>query len=155
MGVLDRKLFAPVRMHAGGSPPHAPAGHKHDLGDPNLSDEQYTSKLAQEILFGINEQEDSNTFSGIMEGFGEATDEKGVIDPRILAETIYPTRSDEDLRAEAEKPLLLWHSCALSAAADLRLFRPRRDLTTSIRGFIPWQAGSTASTSIAGQCGPN
>ena len=66
MSVLDRKLFAPVRMHAGGSPPHAPEGHTHNLGDPNLSDEQYTSKLAQEILFGINEQEDSDTVSGIM-----------------------------------------------------------------------------------------
>jgi len=131
MSVLDRKLFAPVRMHAGGSPPHAPAGHKHDLGDPNLSDEQYTSKLAQEILFGINEQEDSNTFSGIMEGFGEATDEKGVIDPRILAETIYPTRSDEDLRAEAEK----LYSTDLSAERAEVERQKQEDVASSLIGF--------------------
>ena len=131
MGVLDRKLFAPVRMHAGGSPPHAPAGHKHDLGDPNLSDEQYTSKLAQEILFGINEQEDSDTFSGIMEGFGEATDEKGVIDPETLAAKIYPTRSAAELREEAEKI----YSTDLSAERAEVERQKQEDIAAGLIGF--------------------
>ena len=45
MSVLNRKLFAPVRMHAGGSPPHATwdestqTGHKHSF-DSELSDDQ-------------------------------------------------------------------------------------------------------------------
>ena len=131
MSVLDRKLFSPVRMHAGGSPPHAPEGHTHNLGDPNLSDEQYTSKLAQEILFGINEQEDSNTFSGIMEGFGEATDEKGVIDPETLSEKIYPTRSTEDLRAEAEK----LYSTDLSAERAEVERQKQEDIVAGMIGF--------------------
>ena len=130
MGVLDRKLFAPVRMHAGGSPPHAPAGHKHTF-DQDLSDQQVVTEISniQEQLSGLKEE--SGLYSGIMEGFGEATDEKGIIDPNILAEKIYPTRSPEDLRAEAEK----LYSTDLSAERAIVERQKQEDVASSLIGF--------------------
>ena len=130
MGVLDRKLFAPVRMHAGGSPPHAPAGHKHTF-DQDLSDQQVVTEISniQEQLSGLKEE--SGLYSGIMEGFGEATDEKGIIDPNILAEKIYPTRSPEDLRAEAEK----LYSTDLSTERAIVERQKQEDVASSLIGF--------------------
>ncbi len=44
MSVLNRKLFSPVRMHAGGTPPHAPAGHLHTY-DPEISDQEIQTQI--------------------------------------------------------------------------------------------------------------
>ena len=130
MSVLDRKLFAPVRMHAGGVPPHAPAGHLHTY-DQELSDQQVVEQIntAQTNLTELKQE--TGMFSGIMEGFGQATDEKGVIDPSILAETIYPTRSTEDLRAEAEK----LYSTDLSAERAEVERQKQEDIVAGMIGF--------------------
>ena len=90
MSVLNRKLFAPVRMHTGGVPPHAPEGHTHNLKHPDLSDQQVVEQMNA-----------PQKLSGIMEGFGEATDEQGIIDPATLAEKIYPGKTTEEYEAEA------------------------------------------------------
>ena len=68
MSVLNRKLFAPVKMHAGGTPPHAPAGHLHTY-DPEISDQEITSQVSMlESQLG-NLKESTGMYSGIMEGF--------------------------------------------------------------------------------------
>ena len=49
MSVLNRKLFAPVRMHSGGVPPHDPnPDHRHDLGNSEYSDEQVRKMVIQQ-----------------------------------------------------------------------------------------------------------
>ena len=104
MSVLNRKLFTPVKMHAGGTPPHAPAGHLHTY-DPELSDQEIQTQVTnlQSEIGNIQKEVQSDTYTGIMEGFDTATNEKGTINPFLLAESIYPTKSDAELRAEAEK----------------------------------------------------
>ena len=118
MGVLDRKLFAPVRMHAGGSPPHAPAGHKHTY-DQELSDQQ------------VVEQKETGMLSGIMEGFGEATDEQGIIDPATLAEKIYPGKTKEEYEAEARS----LYSTDLSAERAEVERQKQEDVAAGLIGF--------------------
>jgi hypothetical protein len=102
MSVLNRKLFAPVRMHAGGTPPHAPAGHLHTY-DPEISDQEIQTQITDIQSEIGNLKESTGMYSGIMEGFDSATDEQGTINPLLLAESIYPKKSDAELRAEAEK----------------------------------------------------
>ena len=130
MSVLNRKLFAPVRMHAGGSPPHAPVGHKHTY-DQDLSDQQVVEQIDATQANLTELKKETGMFSGIMEGFGEATDEKGVIDPSVLAEKIYPTRSTEDLQAEAEK----LYSTDLSAERAMVERQKQEDVAASLIGF--------------------
>ena len=102
MSVLNRKLFSPVRMHAGGTPPHAPAGHLHTY-DQELSDQEIQTQITDIQSEIGNLKESTGMYSGIMEGFDTATDEQGTINPLLLAESIYPKKSDAELRAEAEK----------------------------------------------------
>jgi predicted RNA-binding protein with RPS1 domain len=104
MSVLNRKLFSPVRMHAGGTPPHAPAGHLHTY-DQELSDQEIQTQLTnlQSEIGNLQKEVQPDTYTGIMEGFDSATDEQGTINPLLLAESIYPKKSDAELRAEAEK----------------------------------------------------
>ena len=102
MSVLNRKLFSPVRMHAGGTPPHAPAGHLHTY-DQELSDQEIQTQITDIQSEIGNLKESTGMYSGIMEGFDSATDEQGTINPLLLAESIYPKKSDAELRAEAEK----------------------------------------------------
>ena len=122
MSVLNRKLF----MHSGGTvPPHAPEGHLHTY-DKELSDTQYTQ---MESLEGAIDTK--NTYTGIMEGFDTATSEKGTISPYLLAETIYPTRSNEELRAEAEKI----YSDDLSAERAEVERQKQEDIAAGLIGF--------------------
>ena len=102
MSVRNRKLFSPVRMHAGGTPPHAPAGHLHTY-DQELSDQEIQTQITDIQSEIGNLKESTGMYSGIMEGFDTATDEQGTINPLLLAESIYPKKSDAELRAEAEK----------------------------------------------------
>ena len=102
MSVLNRKLFTPVRMHTGGTPPHAPAGHLHTY-DPEISDQEIQTQITDIQSEIGNLKESTGMYSGIMEGFDSATDEQGTINPLLLAESIYPKKSDAELRAEAEK----------------------------------------------------
>jgi hypothetical protein len=82
MGVLDRKLFAPVRMHAGGSPPHAPVGHKHSF-DSERSDEQV-----------INTQKNLETDEG---AFAQA-----MTDAEYFSKQMYPEKTKAEYLAEAQ-----------------------------------------------------
>ena len=102
MSVLNRKLFSPVRMHAGGTPPHAPAGHLHTY-DQELSDQEIQTQITDIQSEIGNLKESTGMYSGIMEGFDTATDEQGTINPLLLAESIYPKKSDAELRAEVER----------------------------------------------------
>ena len=117
-------------MHAGGSPPHAPAGHKHTY-DQDLSDQQVVEQIDATQANLTELKKETGMFSGIMEGFGEATDEKGVIDPSVLAEKIYPTRSTEDLQAEAEK----LYSTDLSTERAIVERQKQEDVASSLIGF--------------------
>ena len=113
-------------MHSGGTvSPHAPEGHLHTY-DKELSDNQYTQ---MELLEGA--MDTKNTYTGIMEGFDTATSEKGTINPYLLAETIYPTRSDEELRAEAEKI----YSDDLSAERAEVERQKQEDIAAGLIGF--------------------
>jgi len=85
MGVLDRKLFAPVRMHEGGVPPHAPVGHKHSF-DSELSDEEV-----------INTQKNLATDEGL---FSQA-----LTDAEYFSELISPVKTKEEYMAESKKLL--------------------------------------------------
>jgi hypothetical protein len=129
MSVLNRKLFAPVGMHSGGVPPHAPEGHKHNLGNSEYSDEQVRKMQIQQRK--ELEEEESGLYTGIMEGFGEATDQKGVIDPETLAAKIYPTRSAAELREEAEKI----YSTDLSAERAEVERQKQEDIAAGMIGF--------------------
>ena len=100
MSVLNRKLFAPVRMHSGGVPPHAPEGHKHSY-DFDLSDQQVVERINTQQTNLTEMKKETGMLSGIMEGFGQATDEEGTIDPETLAEKIYPGKTKEEYEAEA------------------------------------------------------
>ena len=116
-------------MHSGGTvSPHAPEGHLHTY-DKELSDNQYTQ---MQLLEGaIDTKNTENIYTGIMEGFDTATSEKGTINPYILAETIYPTRSDEELRAEAEKI----YSDDLSAERAEVERQKQEDIAAGLIGF--------------------
>ena len=130
MSVLNRKLFAPVKMHAGGTPPHAPAGHLHTY-DPEISDQEITSQVSMlESQLG-NLKESTGMYSGIMEGFDSATNEEGTINPRLLAESIYPKKSDAELRAEAEKI----YSTDLSAERAEVERQKQEDIAAGLIGF--------------------
>jgi len=89
-------------MHTGGTPPHAPAGHLHTY-DPEISDQEIQTQITDIQSEIGNLKESTGMYSGIMEGFDSATDEQGTINPLLLAESIYPKKSDAELRAEAEK----------------------------------------------------
>ena len=82
MAVLNRKLF---RMHTGGTvPPHAPAGHLHTY-DPELSDQELQTQLAdienqignlksevnQKDVEVAQKSETDKLMSGIVEGFDD------------------------------------------------------------------------------------
>ena len=101
MSVLNRKLFAPVRMHSGGVPPHAPEGHKHSY-DFDLSDQQVVERINTQQTNLTELKKETGMLSGIMEGFGEATDAQGTIDPETLAEKIYPGKTKEEYEAEGK-----------------------------------------------------
>ena len=130
MSVLNRKLFAPVRMHTGGVPPHAPAGHKHTY-DQELSDQEIQKKVTSLQAQLGSLKEESGLYTGIMEGFGEATDQKGMIDPETLAAKIYPTRSADELREEAEKI----YSTDLSAERAEVERQKQEDIAAGLIGF--------------------
>ena len=82
MSVLNRKLFAPVRMHEGGVPPHAPVGHKHSF-DSELSDDQV-----------INTQKNLETDEG---AFAQAME-----DAEYFSKQMYPEKTKAEYLAEAE-----------------------------------------------------
>jgi len=132
MSVLNRKLFAPVKMHAGGTPPHAPAGHLHTY-DPEVSDQEIQAQLTnlQSEIGTLQKEVQPDTYTGIMEGFDTATDEKGTINPLLLAESIYPKKSDAELRAEAEKI----YSTDLSAERAEVERQKQEDIAAGLIGF--------------------
>ena len=82
MSVLNRKLFAPVRMHEGGVPPHAPVGHKHSF-DSELSDDQV-----------INTQKNLETDEG---AFAQAME-----DAEYFSKQMYPEKTKAEYLTEAE-----------------------------------------------------
>ena len=130
MSVLNRKLFAPVKMHAGGTPPHAPAGHLHTY-DPEISDQEIQTQITDIQSEIGNLKESTGMYSGIMEGFDSATDEQGTINPLLLAESIYPKKSDAELRAEAEKI----YSTDLSAERAEVERQKQEDIAAGLIGF--------------------
>ena len=130
MSVLNRKLFSPVRMHAGGTPPHAPAGHLHTY-DQELSDQEIQTQITDIQSEIGNLKESTGMYSGIMEGFDTATDEQGTINPLLLAESIYPKKSDAELRAEAEKI----YSTDLSAERAEVERQKQEDIAAGLIGF--------------------
>ena len=86
MSVLNRKLFSPVRMHAGGTPPHAPVGHKHSF-DAERSDEQVFSDQMGTISSDI-----SNIKNEInRQQTEEATHTKALEDAELTRSSVYIT----------------------------------------------------------------
>ena len=106
MSVLDRKLFAPVRMHAGGTPPHAPwdestkTGHLHSHHS-EYSDAQLISDQMDTISGGIS---DIKT-----ELAGQAKDEglfsQALTDAEYFSKLISPVKTKEEYMAESRKLL--------------------------------------------------
>jgi len=128
MSVLNRKLFAPVKMHVGGSPdddlskeilfgleptPHAPPGHLHTY-DPELSDQELQTQLTDvqtqignlQTELGMESAQDTEqdkVMSGIMEGFEDDTVKKAVVPAFELAQQLYPKKSKEEYLEEAKE----------------------------------------------------
>jgi len=97
MSVLNRKLFSPVRMHAGGTPPHAPVGHKHSF-DAERSDEQVFSDQMGTISSDI-----SNIKNEInRQQTEEATHTKALEDAEYFSKQMYPEKTKAEYLAEAE-----------------------------------------------------
>ena len=130
MSVLNRKLFAPVRMHSGGVPPHAPEGHKHSY-DFDLSDQQVVERINTQQTNLTELKKETGMLSGIMEGFGQATDEEGTIDPETLAEKIYPGKTKEEYEAEARS----LYSTDLSAERAEVERQKQEDIVAGMIGF--------------------
>ena len=130
MSVLNRKLFAPVRMHTGGVPPHAPEGHKHSY-DFDLSDQQVVERINTQQTNLTELKKETGMLTGIMEGFGQATDEEGTIDPETLAEKIYPGKTKEEYEAEARS----LYSTDLSAERAEVERQKQEDIVAGMIGF--------------------
>ena len=130
MSVLNRKLFAPVRMHSGGVPPHAPEGHKHSY-DFDLSDQQVVERINTQQTNLTELKKETGMLTGIMEGFGQATDEEGTIDPETLAEKIYPGKTKEEYEAEARS----LYSTDLSAERAEVERQKQEDIVAGMIGF--------------------
>ena len=101
MSVLDRKLFAPVRMHEGGVPPHDPNPDHLHSHHSEYSDAQLISDQMDTISGGIS---DIKT-----ELAGQASDEgsfsKALTDAEYFSKLISPVKTKEAYMAESRKLL--------------------------------------------------
>ena len=101
MSVLNRKLFAPVRMHEGGVPPHDPNPDHLHSHHSEYSDAQIMSDQMDTISEGIG---------GIRtELAGQAKDEgafsKALSDAEYFSTLISPVKTKEEYMAESRKLL--------------------------------------------------